>query len=89
MKLRVPVQYLTGYELQKNINVEMIINQIGSRQQKLGRSVSRDGSFFVHGPTAPSGPVPPHYRDFTITLRHTTLRRTLWTSDELDAETST
>ena len=26
-----------------------------------------------HGATAPSGPGPPHYRGFTITLRHTTL----------------
>ena len=29
-----------------------------------------------HGTTAPSGPRPPHYRGFTITLRHTTLVRT-------------
>ena len=28
-----------------------------------------------HGITAPSGPGPPHYRGFTITLRHTTLGR--------------
>jgi len=28
------------------------------------------------GATAPGGPKPPHYRDFTITLRHTTLGRT-------------
>jgi len=34
------------------------------------------GSFF-HGATAPRGQGPPHYRDFTITLRHTTLGRTL------------
>jgi hypothetical protein len=32
--------------------------------------------FFLHGATAPSGPGPPHYRGFTITLRHTTLGRT-------------
>jgi hypothetical protein len=31
---------------------------------------------FFHGATAPSGPGPPHYRGFTITLRHTTLSRT-------------
>jgi hypothetical protein len=31
---------------------------------------------FSNGATAPSGPGPPHYRDFTITLRHTTLVRT-------------
>jgi len=30
-----------------------------------------------HGATAPSGPAPPHYRGFTVTLRHTTLGRIL------------
>ena len=29
-----------------------------------------------HGATAPSGPWPPHYRGFTLTLRHNTLSRT-------------
>jgi hypothetical protein len=33
-------------------------------------------SFFSMGATAPSGPGPPHYRGFTITLRHVTLGRT-------------
>jgi hypothetical protein len=33
--------------------------------------------YFFHGAKAPSGPKPPHYRRFTITLRHTTLGRTL------------
>jgi hypothetical protein len=32
--------------------------------------------FSPHGATAPSGPGLPHYRGFTITLRHTTLGRT-------------
>jgi len=32
--------------------------------------------YFPQGTTAPSGPEPPHYRGFTITLRHTTLSRT-------------
>jgi hypothetical protein len=32
--------------------------------------------FIFHGATAPSGPGPPHYRGFMITLRHTTLGRT-------------
>ena len=32
--------------------------------------------FFFHIETAPSGPRPPHYRGFTITLRHITFRRT-------------
>jgi len=31
---------------------------------------------FYHGATASSGPRNPHYRGFTITLRHTTLGRT-------------
>jgi len=31
---------------------------------------------FPHGVTAPSGPSPPHYGDFTITNRHTALGRT-------------
>jgi hypothetical protein len=34
------------------------------------------GPFFFHVATAPSGPGPPNYRGFTITLRHTTLGRT-------------
>jgi hypothetical protein len=33
-------------------------------------------NFFFHGARAPSGPGPPHYRGFTITLIHTTLGRT-------------
>ena len=32
--------------------------------------------FFYRGTAAPSGPSPPHYQRFTITLRHTTLGRT-------------
>jgi hypothetical protein len=32
--------------------------------------------FFVHGATVPSGPGPPHYRGFTIALRHTTFSTT-------------
>jgi hypothetical protein len=36
-----------------------------------------DNFFFYHGSTAPSGPKPPHYRGFMITLRHTTDGRTL------------
>jgi hypothetical protein len=33
-------------------------------------------TFSPHGATAPSGPGRPHFRGFTITLRHTTLGRT-------------
>jgi hypothetical protein len=36
---------------------------------------------FFYGATATTGPGPPHFRGFTITLRHTTIGRTLWTSD--------
>jgi hypothetical protein len=32
--------------------------------------------FFSNGATVPNGPGPPHYRRFTIILRHTTLGRT-------------
>jgi len=32
-------------------------------------------TFFIVAPTTPSGPRPPHYRGFTIILRHTTLSR--------------
>jgi hypothetical protein len=32
--------------------------------------------FFFNGATTPSGAGPPHYRGFTITLRHNTLSRT-------------
>jgi hypothetical protein len=32
--------------------------------------------FILHGSTAPSGPGPPHYRGFAITLKHATLGRT-------------
>jgi len=33
-------------------------------------------SIILHGRTANGGPGPPHYRGYTITLRHTTLGRT-------------
>jgi hypothetical protein len=33
------------------------------------------GYFSPHGASAPNGAGPPHYRGFTITLRHTTLGR--------------
>ena len=40
-----------------------------------------------HGAKAPSGTGPPHYRGFTITLRHPELGKTFWTSDQPEAET--
>ena len=39
-------------------------------------TVSLYSYIYFHGMTAPSGPEPPHYRGFTITLKHTTLGRT-------------
>jgi hypothetical protein len=47
------------------------------------------GIFFLHCATGPSGPGPPHYRRFVITLRHTNSVGLLWTGDQSDAETST
>jgi hypothetical protein len=38
-------------------------------------TVSLYSYIYFHGMTAPSGPEPPHFRDFTITLRHITLGR--------------
>jgi hypothetical protein len=46
-------------------------------------------NFFFHGATGPSGLGPPHYRGFTIALRHTLSVGLLWTSDQSDPETST
>ena len=39
------------------------------------RAPFKKNVIFFHGCTDPSGSVPPHCRDFTITLRHTTLGR--------------
>jgi hypothetical protein len=45
---------------------------------------------FTNGATAPSGPGPPHYQGFAVTLRHTPHSvGFLLTSDQPDAETST
>ena len=35
-----------------------------------------------HGATAPSGPGPPHYRGFTITLRHTKTHTLGWSPQD-------
>ena len=42
--------------------------------------------FFSHGAAAPSGPGPPHYRDFTITRNTPQPVRPLWTSDQSYAD---
>jgi hypothetical protein len=47
----------------------------GSRYRNGFRELG-SSSAFCHGATAPTGPGPPHFRHFTITLRHTTLGRT-------------
>jgi hypothetical protein len=50
---------------------------------------SKSKNFFPNGARAPSGPRPPHYRGFAITLRHTHSVGLSWTSDQPVAETST
>jgi hypothetical protein len=64
---------------------------VSKRKSSTSLSLLRLGrNFFPHGATAPNGPGPPHYRGFTITLRHTTHSVGLpWTSDRPDAEAST
>jgi hypothetical protein len=56
-------------------------------------STSRKANpIFFHGTTASSGPRPPHCWDFTITLRHTTLGRTLldkWSAGRKDLHLTT
>ena len=45
------------------------------RDSSAGKSNTFSSSFF-HGATAPSGPKPPHFRGFMITVRHTTVAKT-------------
>ena len=47
-----------------------------AKQCLLNNIKSQQGFYFSHGAKAPSGPRPPPYRGFKITLRHTTLGRT-------------
>jgi hypothetical protein len=49
-----------------------------SQDKKTGycKKIANNFNFFSHGATVRSGPRPPHYRGFTITLRHATLGRT-------------
>ena len=44
--------------------------------------------FFSNGVTTSTGSRPPHYRNFTITLGHTTIMRLPWVNDQTGAETS-
>jgi hypothetical protein len=52
---------------------------IGKGAAKKGKKKQRgkQNNIFFHGPTSPSGPRPPHYRGFMITLRNTTRSKTL------------
>jgi hypothetical protein len=54
-------------------NVDLEINSVTLLTL---RSNNDYHQLFFHGATAPTGPGPPYYRGFTITLRHTTLGRT-------------
>ena len=46
------------------------------KKKTLNDNCHADPILFFHGVAVPSGPRPPHYRGFTIALRHTTLGRT-------------
>jgi hypothetical protein len=46
-------------------------------------------NFFPQWLDSPSGPGPPHCRGFVIEIRHTTICKLLWMSDQLVAATST
>jgi len=48
-----------------------------------------NGDLLFHGPASPSGPGPPHYQGFTITIRHNTIGRTPLDEWSTDKETST
>jgi hypothetical protein len=54
----------------------LIIQPVVYSLFRLSHCISYCSLFPPSGPTAPSGPGPPHYRGFTITLRHTTVGRT-------------
>ena len=66
------VAFLIIYELIGRYLFDTVILVHGYDQIKTTMSICSP-----HGATAPSGPAPPQYRGFTITLRHTTLGRTL------------
>jgi hypothetical protein len=57
------------------IPLKSTIESKPSAEEELRTRTSPPKNFFC-GATARSGPQPPHYRGFTITLRHTTLGRT-------------
>jgi hypothetical protein len=55
-----------------------VISHLCKNLQKRDSSINKivDMSICFNGATAPSGPEPPHCRDFTITLWHTTVDTT-------------
>ena len=74
-----------------DVNPPQLRNLISYNQVKLLGSGDNNVHFLFYGATAPSGPGPPRYRGFTITLSYTSPHSVglLWTSDQPDAETST
>jgi len=63
--------------LQLKLIVLIFTSSLSPRQTPTHTSVTRYRlSTFFYGATAPSAPRPPHYRGFTITLRHTILGST-------------
>jgi hypothetical protein len=72
-----PTVYLLTYVIIGAFTSQMTprCDQLLDRVSLYTKHVARD-IFFPNGATAPRGPRPPHYRGFTITLRHTTPGRT-------------
>jgi hypothetical protein len=56
------------------VGLHSVLSQVQKTWMK--RCIILSFANFLHGATAPSGRGPPHYRGFTITLRHNTLGRT-------------
>jgi hypothetical protein len=80
--------HLSNFQISHSASshADLLFNLVTPQIKKITAILNDDtatwpNNFFPHGATAPSGP--PHYRGFTITLRHTTLVRTRL--DELSA----
>ena len=56
------------------LNVRDVYDE--QKQRKLCTKVTSYQVVFFHDATTPSGPRPPHFLDFMITLRHSTVGRT-------------
>jgi hypothetical protein len=59
----------TRSDLTSNADLRSDCSKITHTKPLIGLII---GYFLPHGATSPSGVGPPHYRGFTITLRHTT-----------------